>query len=265
MPLVNARVNHQPAARALREVGAMLPYVAATFLTRVAKRAEYDLAMGISRAFKDPTPYTRARVRSTQASKNALRAMVGIPDSPEQSGRSTSEYMRPGALGTPSRHQKKSEYLLSSMGYLPPGWVMVPGSYMKGRLDGYGNVPGSYYKQIIRDLQIKNTKGPPKPRFGAAQRRAERMGVGAEFFAVGRGRNTLNKGGGWLPPGVYRRVGRKGEALQQYFVFVPRAKYEKRLDLPMVARETLKLDGPALWKQSMADVAARFATRGRSQ
>jgi hypothetical protein len=262
MPLVDARVSHESASRALREVGSMVPYVAATFLTRIAKRAVYDVSMGISRSFKDPTPYTRGRVRATQASKSSLRAMVGIPDSPEQRGRSTSEYMRPGALGTSSRNQKKSEYLLSSMGYLPAGWVMVPGSFMKGRLDAYGNVPGSYYKQIIRDLQIKTTKGPPKPRFAAANRRAARMGVTAEFFAVGRGRNTLNKGGGWLPPGVYRRTGARGEALQQYFLFVPRAKYQKRLDLTAIARETLKKDGPALWKTAVSEVAARFAAKG---
>lgn len=261
MPLITGTVHYRHVTQALRDAGNEVPYATATFLTRLAMASRGRIQKAMPQKFDRPTGFTVRRVSYSPASRNSLRAMVGIPDSPDQAGRATSEYMRPGALGASARHQKKSEYLLSVMGYLPPGWVMVPGSFMKGRLDGYGNVPGSYYKQVIRDLQIKTTKGPPKPRFGAAQRRAARMGVTAEFFAVGRGRNTLNKGGGWLPPGVYRRTGRRGDKLEQYFVFVPRAKYEKRLDIRDEVVETYREQGPSLWRASVVSVRARFAAR----
>lgn len=262
MPLISGTVHHQQASRAIRDVSKEVPYATAILLTKLATVARGDIQKAMPQKFDRPTPFTVRRVSFTRASANNLRAVVGIPDSPEQSGRATSEYMRPGALGTSSRHQKKSEYLLTIMGYLPDGWVMVPGSFMRGRLDAFGNVPGSYYKQIIRDLQIKVTKGPPKPRFATAQRRAARMGVVSEFFAVGRGRNTLNKGGGWLPPGVYRRTGRRGETLEQYFVFVPRAKYEKRLDIRETVVETYRQHAVAIWREATASVRARFAMRG---
>lgn len=262
MALFSGIVRHQDAARALQAAGNELPYAAATYLTRMASLTGYAVQLRMPGAFDRPTPFTVKRVATTRASKTSLRAMVGIPDSRDEMGRPTSEYMRPGALGAAARHQKKSEYLLSIMGHLPADWVMVPGSFMKNKLDGYGNVPGSYYKQVIRDLQIKVTKGPPKPRFAAAQKRATRMGVAAEFFAVGRGRNTLNKGGGWLPPGIYRRTGARGERLEQYFVFVPKAKYEQRLDIREVAIETHRLHAVNVWNASLTTVRARFAQRG---
>jgi hypothetical protein len=139
---------------------------------------------------------------------------------------------------------------------------MTPGSYMKGKLDGFGNVPGNYYRQIIRSLQIRVPgdryfKGISK----ASQKRAARLGVATEFFAVGRGRNTLNKGGGWLPPGVYKRAGRKGEKLEQYFKFMPRAAYRQRLDMPKVAEAAAKDKGPAIWKSVMRDVVERFVEK----
>jgi hypothetical protein len=265
---VSVRVSPERATAALRAVGNEVPYAAATFLTRMAVLSRDALPGHMASRFDRPTPFTQRRVSFSPASASRLRAMFGVPQSDEASGRQTSEYLRPGAFGTPARHQKKSEYLLSRNGYLPLGWVMVPGSFMKNKLDGYGNVPGSYYKQVIRDLQIKNTKGPPKPRFAAAGRRAARMGVASEFFAVGAGASfqaaagrALNSDGGGLPPGVYRRRGVGGRRLDQYFLFVRRAKYEKRIDLGKVAEQTFKSHAGAVWNASLTTVRARFAAR----
>lgn len=241
----------------MRRLSAELPGVAARMLTEFARVGVDATQRAMPQAFDRPTPFTVKRVLFAPASKTDLRSATVIPESEEAAGKQTSEYMRPGALGAAQRNQKKTEYLLSAMGYLPPGWVMVPGSYMKGRKDIYGNVPGSYYKQVIRDLLIKTTKGPPKPRFKSAVARASRMGVASEFFAVGQGRNTLAKGGGWLPPGVYRRAGRKGDRLEQYFVFMPRASYKKRLNMPQVVLDAVQAKAPAVWQSVMRDVATR--------
>lgn len=256
-------VSYLPVQRSLRALSREVPGIAARMLTEFARVGTTAIQTEMPRAFDRPTPFTVRRVSWKAAERTTLRSVVGIPESLEQSGKPTSEYMRPGVLGAARRNQKKTEFLLSKRGFLPPGWVMVPGSFLKNKLDGYGNVPGSYYKQVIRSLQIRESGDRYfKPVSKASQGRAARMGVASEFFAVGRGRNTLNKGGGWLPPGVYRRAGRRGDRLEQYFVFMPRASYEERLDMRKVVGDQVRAKAPAIWKSVMRDVALRVIERG---
>jgi hypothetical protein len=246
----------------MRAIGRELPGIASRLLTEFARVSVPAIQTAMPRAFDRPTPFTVSRVNFKASTRTDLRSMVGVPESRDASGRSTSEYMRPGALGAARRSQRKSEFMLARAGHLPAGWVMTPGSFLRNKLDGFGNVPGSYYKQVIRSLQIRTAgdryfKGVSK----ASGRRALRMGVASEFFAVGSGRNTLNKGGGWLPPGVYKRTGKGGAKLEQYFKFMPRASYKQRLDLPKAATDAVKAKGPAIWQSVMRDVATRFAEK----
>ena len=195
-----------------------------------------------------------------RAEKKTLTAVVYFPDSQAESGRATREYVRPGAQGAMARSQKKTEYLLTRMGILPAGWVTVPGRYiMAGKLDGYGNMPGSYYKQIIRNLQIKTKALKPIP--AASQKRAARMGVANEFFAISPGANSAAKGGGWLPPGVYKREGRKGEILRQYLKFVKKASYRQRLDVKDEAQKAVSLNVDKRFKESVQDILTKFKAR----
>lgn len=264
--MITVQVKFEDSARAMRALGREVPGIASRVLTEFARASLPVIQRDMPRAFDRPTPFTVNRVNFKASTRTELRAVVGVPESRDASGRSTSEYMRPGALGAAKRSQRKSEFMLARAGHLPAGWVMVPGSYLRDKLDGFGNVPGSYYKQVIRSLQIRTAgdryfKGVSK----ASQGRALRMGVASEFFAVGRGRNTLNKGGGWLPPGVYRRAGKGGARLDQFFKFIPRASYKARLDMPKAATEAVKTKGPAIWQSVMRDVATRFAEKARAQ
>lgn len=260
--MIKVAVHFEQTAQAMRSLRRELPGIASRMLTEFARASVPAIQTDMPRAFDRPTPFTVSRVNFKAAMREDLRSMVGVPQSRDLNGRPTSEYVRPGALGAAKRNQKKSEFMLARAGHLPPGWVMLPGSFLRDKLDGFGNVPGSYYKQIIRSLQIRAPgdryfKGVSK----ASQKRAERLGVQSEFFAVGKGRNTLNKGGGWLPPGVYKRAGRGGRRLEQYFKFMPRAAYDKRLDMPKIAVGTIKSKGPAIWRSVMRDVATRYAEK----
>jgi hypothetical protein len=261
--MFTATVSYLPVQRSMRALSRELPGIASRMLTEFARVGSAAIQTEMPRAFDRPTPFTVRRVIWKAAERASLRSVVGIPESLEQAGKPTSEYMRPGVLGAARRNQKKTEFLLTKRGFLPPGWVMVPGSFLKNKLDGYGNVPGSYYKQVIRSLQIRESGDRYfKAVSQSSQKRALSMGVSSEFLAVGRGRNTLNKGGGWLPPGVYRRTGRRGERLEQYFLFVPRASYEERLDMRKVVGEQVRAKAPAIWKSVMRDVATRVIERG---
>lgn len=247
-------INTNATGKALKEFRAMLPYVAASTLTELGRATQDRMPTVLQRRFDKPTPYTMRSVRVEYANKNKLRSVVGFPQSEDASGRSKNEFIRPGALGTSSRRQKRTEYLLTQKGFLPAGWITVPGSHAKRTLlDGFGNIPGSIYKQIIQSLQIR-----PKGRAvsKASQRRAASMGVASEFFAVAPGANKLGKNAGYLPSGVYRRT-RKG--LQQYLLFVKRASYEKRLDMRQAGIETAQEKGVAIVQAVFRDVQQKFA------
>lgn len=236
-----------------------VPFVTARTLTALAGDVQDHLKRQLPVAFDRPTPFTQRGIFMQRAEKRDLTAIVYFPESQDQSGKATREYIRPGAMGASARNQKKTEYLLTRMGWMPSGWVTVPGKYiMAGKLNSYGNMPGSYYKQIIRALQIKTTKGPPKPPSAASQKRAVKMGVASEFFAVAPGANRLSKGGGWLPPGVYKREGRHGEVLRQYLKFVRKASYKMRLNVKAEAQKAVTQNLNKRWNEAVQEIVTRF-------
>lgn len=256
--MFNTVVSYQHIPRSLRRVRAELPSIGARMLTEFSRIGADATQRAMPQAFDRPTPFTVRRVQWVAASKAELKSATVIPDSGDGNGRQTSEYMRPGALGAARRNQKKTEFLLSQRGILPAGWVLAPGSFMQDKKDGYGNVPGSYYKQVIRALQIRQAgdryfKGVSK----ASRARAVRMGVTEEFFAVGGGSNSSGNPG-HLRPGIYRVTGRRGDGLDQYFVFKPRAAYRQRLDMPKSVTEAVAVKAPSVWQSVMRDVGARM-------
>lgn len=239
---------------------AQVPFVVARTLTALAQDVQAHLKGRLPVAFDRPTPFTQRGVFMRRAEKARLVAEVYFPESQEAQGKAQREYIRPGAEGANARRQKKTEFLLTRAGYLPAGWVTTPGKYIAdNRLDQYGNMPGRLYAQIIRNLQIKYNA--LKPVSGASQRRAVRMGVDNEFFAVAPGANRLAAGGGWLPPGVYKREGRGGRTLRQYLKFVRRASYSKRLDVQSEAEKTVRQNLPGRWNESIALIANNFQAR----
>lgn len=248
-------ISYAGASRSMRALNREVPGIAARVLTEFARVTTAAEQREMPRAFDRPTPFTVNRMIWQAATRAGLQSAVGIPDSQEAGGKPTSEYMRPGALGSAKRNQKKTEFLLSKRGFLPPGWLLIPGSHLKTKLDGYGNVPGSYYKQVIRSLQIRDASDRYfKPVSKASQARAARMGVASEFFVASPG-NRLAKGGGSLPAGVYRRAGR--DRLQMYFRFTRKSSYEKRLDMPKVAQREIAVMAPKIWPSVLRDVATR--------
>ena len=203
--------------------------------------------------FDRPTNFAVSSVSVEKSNKATLSAQVYFKDSQDERGKAAREFIRPGALGASRRSQKRSEYLLTRNGVLPAGWILTPGKFLEGKLDGYGNVPGSYYKQVINLLQLKLIETDRAKRQSlASQKRATKMGVGAEFFAVQPGKNTFGKGGGSLPPGIWKRTGRKGERPVQYFKFVKKASYRVRLDLDKEVRGMVQGSVQANWEKTVA-------------
>lgn len=237
-----------------------MPFAAAKMLTAVAGDVQKHMVSRLPQVFDRPTPFTQRGVFVKRAEKSTQRAEVYFPESQPAQGKATREYIRPGTQGASARSQKKTEFLLTRAGWLPAGWVTVPGRFiMEGKLDGFGNMPGSYYKQIIRNLQIKYNGIKPIP--AASQKRAAKMAVENEFFAVSPGANKLAKGGGWLPPGVYKRTGPGGRKVLQYLKFVRKASYKMRLDVGLEAMVAVNANAQKRFDEAVQSIVDQFKAR----
>jgi hypothetical protein len=246
---IGVQINHKHITDKLSGYAkTQIRFLVSNTLNGVAFDLKNHIQKTLPVSFERPTKFTLNSLAVEKSKKETLKAEVFFKDSQAEQGKAQREFIRPGALGSPSRSQKRSEYLLTKKGVLPAGWVTYPGTYMMGKLDAYGNVPGSYYKQVINILQLKKMETAQAKKISAAsQKRSAKMGVDVEFFAVQPGNNTLGAGGRHLYPGIYRRAGRRGDVLQQYFKFVKKAKYKVRLDLDKEARSMLQASAQKNW------------------
>lgn len=247
---INITVDARAVTSGLTDIAQrQVPFIVSKFLNSLATDGKRLVQTRLPQVFDRPTAFTTKGVFIKAATKSVPVAQVFFPDSSEASGKDAHEYIRPGANGSGARNQKKTEYLLTRMGYLPGGWITIPGKGMP--LDGYGNLSGAYYKQVIRGLGIKNTKGPPKPPSAASSKRAARMSVATEFFAIAPGTNSLGNHGGNLPAGVYRRTGAGGRVLKQYLRFAKKAAYKQRLNLDLEGQHLIAASAQQRWNEAM--------------
>jgi hypothetical protein len=252
------------------ELPRAVPYIEAAALTSMAKRIQAEIKGGpgvggrgvLDEVFDRPTEFTRRGFFMKPATKSSPVAEIFVPESEDSRGQNTREFLQPGVQPRMRRKQRRHENLLTKAGWLPPGWVTIPGKRME--LDKHGNLPGSIYRQIVNVLQVKKAETiRARSVYAASVKRAARMGVDNEFFAVPPGANTMAKGGGWLPPGVYRRKGPKGAYLIQYLKFVKKADYKQRLDIDKVAKDVIAKEGQAIFDASANQVLSRFIERAR--
>lgn len=265
---VDITVDIEPALKVVQqELPRAVPYVAASMLSKLAFKTQERVKAEMPRVFDRPTPFAVKGVQNTGAKAGNLEAAVFFPRSQEAGGREQYEFMRPGSFGAARRSQKKSEYLLRKFGYLPLGYVSAPGSYGRKRLDQYGNIPGSIYRQIIRSLELEASARTGKSVSAASRKRAVRAGVDREWFGVpvGASSNRLSLNGGRLPAGVYQRVGSGGQvkSLRQWLVFTSKASYKKRLDLEMIAKGVVSENLEAVFNESFQSVLKGFARNTR--
>lgn len=244
------KVDFKDVAKALAvEAPKQVDFAMAKTLTALARDGRDALTKEMPIVFDRPTGFSLKAATFEKATPASQQSKVYFKESQEAAGKSTNEHLRPGAMGTPARHQKKTEFLLTRLGFLPPGWVTVPGSKMPQ--DANGNMPGSYYKQIVNVLQLKvgSRYASGKAVSKASQVRAKRMKEASEIFCVAPGKNTLAKGGGWLPPGVYKHL--PNRKLLQMLKFVRKASYDMLLDVEKIVSEAVIANAERRWVESV--------------
>lgn len=205
-------------------------------------------------AFDRPTGFTLKAPAREDATKASQQSRVFLKESGDQAG-GKYDYLQPGVHGASARHQKRAEMLLTRNGWLPPGYITVPGKAMP--IDpATGAMAGSYYRQIVNILQLKviESKSARKT-YAASVKRTKKLGVEAEMFVAQPG-NRLSTGGGRLPPGVYKHL--PGRKLLQMLKFVPRAAYTARFDFDKTVTDAVTANAEKRWAES-SDFATRSA------
>lgn len=193
----------------------MVPYAAATALTRTAKVAEKDALPAAMRAsFDNPTPYTLNALRMEPATKDSLAATIMVKN--KAAGVSPEDFLAPEVEGGP-RKRKRAEAALSYAGVLSGNRFAMPGKAME--MDAAGNVKGADVRTILATLKKLGAKSANRTADGKKKRKGAAL------------KNDLFVGkpvGGNRPDGIWRR---EGQRLRPLFIFTSQApQYGKRLD-----------------------------------
>jgi len=202
-----------------------------------------------AQVFDRPTPFTRNAVLVRRATKANPIARVFLRDE-AGNGIAPQVYLQQQVLGG-ERRLKRSEVALRSMGYLPPGFAVVPGNGT--RLDSSGNVSGRTMKAILDQLGKRNTGD--------------------------RGVFALRAPRGKLLPGIYRRRNEssriakgaaKGTWDRQRFVvplliFVKVPRYAKRFEIFDFARDVMRREAVPEFRAALtAEIDRALAKAARA-
>lgn len=219
----------------------MVPYAAATALTRCAQYAQRtELPAEMRRVFSSPVAYTLNSLRIEPATKDTLSARVMVKAS--AAGVAPENFLFPQVEGGGRKH-KRAEAAMRYAGVLGAGQFAMPGSGLS--LDANGNVKGAEVRTILAAL--KSIRAISNAEF--KQRRGRKL---ANDLFVGK------PNGGNRPDGIWRREGQRIRAL---FIFTTDAPdYSRRLDFSgVVQRVALERFRPEFEK-----AVAAMQSRGRA-
>lgn len=237
------------AAALLRDVPAgVLPYAAATALTRTARDGQKAIVDAMPRVFDKPTRYTLNATRLVPATKDNLVATVAVKDQGTSGGTRPESYLLPEAEGG-KRTEKRFEKALRYQGVLARGRYVVPGQAAK--LDASGNVSAATSRQVLEALKGMRAKGSMGKRGAKGRKLKNDLFVGTPQVGSGAGRRDRDN----RPEGIYRREGKR---LRLLFVFTSQAPtYRKRLDFDGTVSKVVQERFAAEFERAATDILNR--------
>lgn len=210
-----------------------------TFATRVALsrtivKAKGALEHEMRDVFSNPTPFTVSSLYVRPATATNLSAEVKLKDFAAKAT-PASKFLTAQIKGG-ERGQKRFERALQSVGALPPGYRIVPGSAAK--LDSYGNMSRGQIVQILaffRSFPEAGYKANMTAEGRAKLARGSKQRPGFAYFA--------GRPGDRLPLGIYQRVSfARGTAVKPVMIFVRSTVYQKVFDFEYVANKTVEAE-----------------------
>jgi hypothetical protein len=244
--MLNIRRTGPSMADVIRQLqgvrSSVLPYAAATALTRCAKLGQASVVTEMRTAFDNPVPYTLNATRIEVATVEKLRARIAVKDQRVGGGTRPESFLLPEVQGG-ARSAKGFENALRHAGVLRAGQFVMPGR--AATLDSHGNVRASEVRTVLRALQ------------------GVRGGVGAKGQREGRGRKLKNDlfvgkpNGGNRPEGIWRREGRR---LRPLFIFTTQApRYVSRLDFTGTVSKVVEERFRVEFERAATEMQRKFA------
>jgi hypothetical protein len=210
------------------------PFAMASALTKTVGQIAEAEQHEMRDVFNKPTPYTLSSVYTKSATKANQTASVGFKDFAGK-GTPATKFLAAQMKGG-TRKQKRFERALQSVGALPSGYYVVPGSAAK--LDSYGNIDRGLIVQLLAYFRAFPEMGykanMSDKRKAALAKGNKKGGTGVSYF-VGK------PGGGKSPLGIWARYAfGHGSAVKPVLIFVSAAQYEAIFDFYYVAELTVK-------------------------
>lgn len=254
--MLDIRKTGSPAVAAalLRDVPVgVLPYAAATALTRTARDGQKAIIAAMPRVFDRPTRYTLNATRLVPATKDSLTATVAVKDQGSGNGTRPESYLLPEVEGG-RRSEKRFERALRYSGVLARGQYAIPARGLK--LDAAGNVSASTSREILAAL--KGVRAASATRDYATGKRLRKGRVLNNDLFIGRpndGWGPNAKPRSKSPEGIYRREGRR---LRLLFVLTNQAPaYGRRLDFDGVVAQVVRERFAAEFERAATDIINR--------
>lgn len=236
--------------------------------------AGYQLRRAMQReidsSFDRVTPFIRKAPKVFQATADKLSVAVAPTLHTERT------FQRGGKVGVDpqqvlqaqefggNRADKRSEVVLRSAGWLPPGFqTAIPKNPFPGSVDQYGNIRGTFIRSVLSFLQAfqsgqgstqnmnKKARGNVK-QFGRgtiSKRAKEQAGpfMGRTYFVAGgraavtwdnrKYREGVNKTA-HLQPGIWASLGTGSRRqIRPVLIFVRRPTYQSRLSMDRIATQ----------------------------
>lgn len=219
----------------------VIPYAAATALTRTIKAAQAAVVAEMPRVFDRPVRYTLNATRIEPATKDNLSARIAVKHQPGTGTRPES-YLLPEVDGG-SRGEKRMERALRYEGVLRRGLRAMPGTAMQ--LDSAGNISSSSIRSVLQALKAVKAASATRGRDGRKLRKGRQL------------KNDLFVGqplGGNRPDGIWRREGRR---LRPLIVFTRAPQYRRRLDFEGIVAPVVLERFRAEFEAAAASIIAR--------
>lgn len=225
-----------------------LPFAAAVALNRTAYKAKPAEEREMRDVFDRPTPYTLSSVFVKRATKSNLNAVISLKDVASK-GTPAAVFLLPQITGG-TRPMKRFEKALQSIGVLPEGYRVMPGS--GATLDAYGNLSRGQIVQILSYFKAFPDAGY-KPNITVDRKlslaKGSKRKLGYIYF--------VGSPGARLPLGIWQRVQLAGGyAIKPVLIFVRSAKYRPTLDFIRVGELTAKSDLGDELRQALEEAMA---------
>ncbi len=177
-----------------QDVRERFPKACSAALSRTAVQCRDEMKKHIERSFDRPTPYAINASKAMPSTAATLTAAVLLREFSAK-GPPAERFLGPEILGG-SRHQKKFEKALASIGALKSGGFAAPGG--GAQIDAYGNEPGS---EIVKILSVLRACGEQGYRANRTKKWGKKNTRTGQIFVVRAGSNHAG-----LKPGVYKRT-----------------------------------------------------------